>query len=825
MLLLIGNIVTLSAQCLPDFGKASHFALFTVSGAVGNTGVSHIIGDVGSNIGAITGFDPPTILEGVIYTPGTFTSDASADLISAYNELMAYAPTNAVHAPAFGTGETLTEGVYTVAGAGSVNANLTLDAENNPDALFIFRFAGAFTTGAGTHVILINGANPENVFWVADGAVAMAANTNMTGTLIANNGAISIGDQGILHGRLYSTTGAVSTYGTFVNIVGVEDIVVGGTIPDQAICGGTLPADLILEQYSGTVVNWESASEPTFASPTTINVSADVLSGSTIGNLISTTYFRARVQNMGCITSEAFSSIATITVASTTWNGTGWSDGVPTSATGIVISGDFASTGDMTACTLTVINGAEVIMLSGDTVTLNGALSVCNDCSFTLRNDANLMQTSEVENIGVITVEKETAPLRRLDYILWSSPVEGQLLQPFSPLTLANRFYSYTPSSNTYSVIPSISGATFLAGSAYLIRMPNNHPTFPVSWDGSFTGVPSNGAVNLEVDNDTYNAVGNPYPSGIDANMFMEENNITGALYFWRKTNNANNSSYATYTTAGGVSNSGSDPLDLAPGEIIPIGQGFLVKSTSGSLFFNNSMRVISVGVPLLRNSVEKSRIWLNLTNADGFFGQSLIAYMPNATQGVDDAIDGRFFGDSPTALTSIIDNQQFSIQGRPTPFSNSDVVPLGFKSEQANAFTISINHFDGQFAGQDVFLKDNFTGNLANLKVSPYTFTTAAGIFNNRFELVYMVPLAATGNIFNPASVIIYKQGQNQVINTGSTIMATIKVYDLSGRLLLEKTNINASEIKIDCGTASQILLVNITSDQKETVTKKVIN
>jgi hypothetical protein len=102
--------------------------------------------------------------------------------------------------------------VYAIAAAGSIAGNLILDAGGNANAVFIFKFAGAFTTGAFTTVSLINNASACNVFWIAEGAISMAASTTMRGTLIANNGAASMGADGILEGRLMSTAGAASFY-------------------------------------------------------------------------------------------------------------------------------------------------------------------------------------------------------------------------------------------------------------------------------------------------------------------------------------------------------------------------------------------------------------------------------------------------------------------------------------------------------------------------------------------------------------------------------------------------------------------------------------
>jgi hypothetical protein len=194
----------------PDLGSAAGFVLFTTEGAMGNTGASQITGNIGTHVGAVTGFEPPAIVNGNIYIADDVTLQCSIDLTAAYNQLYNTAATFTDHAPAFGGGETLVPGVYSIAAAGSVAGDLTLDAEGDFNAVFIFKFGGAFTTGAVTTIHLINGALACNVFWQAEGAISMAANTSMKGTLIANNGAISLAAGGILEGRMFSTTGAVA---------------------------------------------------------------------------------------------------------------------------------------------------------------------------------------------------------------------------------------------------------------------------------------------------------------------------------------------------------------------------------------------------------------------------------------------------------------------------------------------------------------------------------------------------------------------------------------------------------------------------------------
>lgn len=139
------------------------------------------------------------------------TARCTTYLTAAYNQLIATTTTN-THAATFGGagGETLTAGVYALAGAGSISGTLNLSGSDSD--VFIFKIHGALTTAAGTTVNLINGAQARNVFWVATsaGAMTIAATTIMKGTLFAKDAAASLGAGSTLEGRLFTNSGAIT---------------------------------------------------------------------------------------------------------------------------------------------------------------------------------------------------------------------------------------------------------------------------------------------------------------------------------------------------------------------------------------------------------------------------------------------------------------------------------------------------------------------------------------------------------------------------------------------------------------------------------------
>ncbi|MEP7108829.1 MAG: ice-binding family protein [Ferruginibacter sp.] len=193
----------------PNLGTASDFVLFTTVGAVGNTGISQLTGNVGTNSGSNTGFGN---VNGVMHSSDGATLQASTDVAFAYTQLN-NATANFNHAPLLGNGDTLVAGVYDIAGETVLSSVLTLNGQGNANAVFIFKISAAFSTNAASKVKLINEALACNVFWKIEGAVNIASETFMVGTIIANNGAISMNVNDTLQGRALSTSGAIAVDG------------------------------------------------------------------------------------------------------------------------------------------------------------------------------------------------------------------------------------------------------------------------------------------------------------------------------------------------------------------------------------------------------------------------------------------------------------------------------------------------------------------------------------------------------------------------------------------------------------------------------------
>lgn len=615
---------------------------------------------------------------------------------------------------------------------------------------------------------------------------------------------------------------------------------------DQIICDGGIASDLTLSGSVGSILRWEYADDVDFtANVVLVPNTTTTLTSAEMGNFATVRYFRALVKNGGC--NAKYSNVVSVSFPITTWDGSAWSNGVPNANTRAIISGNYTSTGNLYACSLKVTSGTVVF-------NSNHSLVVTNDVfvaggSLTFLDSSSLVQINDAVNTGNITYKRNTTAVRKFDYTYWSSPVFPQTFVDFSPLTLSDKFFQYDPTIPYWVNVASSN--TMDSGKGYIIRAPNTFdPITPSVFNGSFVGVPNNGTLTtpVVVSASAMNLIGNPYPSALSADLFLSDplnvGILDGTIYLWTHNTPITNNSYtvadyAVYNYLGGTGTAaGSTGVNTnVPNGKIAAGQSFFVKGlTTGVATFKNSMRLVGANTQFFRlNSsisndsiTEKHRLWLDLTSDQGSYKQTLIGYVTGATMGVDRGLDGAYFNSgNPVALYSLPNNATpLSIQGRSLPFDVHDEVPLGFYAVASGTFTISLSHYDGLFENQNVYLKDLTSNLYYDLKVAPYTFQSVAGTFDHRFVLVYQNPtLHSAVSNFTADSIVLYKPDGNLHIDTGTTLMKSVKVFDVRGRLLIEKQGINATSAVITLGTVPQVLFVQITSQDLTVVTKKYVN
>ena len=219
----------------PDLGAASGFVYFTADGAFNVTGASTIVtGDVGNDVGAFNGFPPGTLL-GAIHHSDPTTANAKIALLAAYGQLSTVPCGLVLGTPM--TSQTLTPNVYCIGSAGVLNGDVTLDGQNNPSSVFIFKIGGAFATDFNSHIFLINQANACNVYWQINGEFDVHGVSVFRGNVIAN-GAIHLTETASLYGRGLSIAGAIDLTNNTVTLCStLPSPNPGGTIPTMSEWG------------------------------------------------------------------------------------------------------------------------------------------------------------------------------------------------------------------------------------------------------------------------------------------------------------------------------------------------------------------------------------------------------------------------------------------------------------------------------------------------------------------------------------------------------------------------------------------------------------
>jgi hypothetical protein len=198
-----------SAATLPiSLGTAADFAVLAGT-TVTNTGLTTISGDIGVSPGtAVTGFPPGQIVNGAIHANDGPAVQAEADLALAYTDAVARTTTATVSGQLGGT--TKSAGVYdSVSGTFGIAGTLTLDAQGDPNAVFIFKAVSTVITAASSTVNLVNGAQSCNVFWQVGSSATLGANSILRGNLLAFT-SITVGAGLQVDGRALAINGAVT---------------------------------------------------------------------------------------------------------------------------------------------------------------------------------------------------------------------------------------------------------------------------------------------------------------------------------------------------------------------------------------------------------------------------------------------------------------------------------------------------------------------------------------------------------------------------------------------------------------------------------------
>lgn len=642
-------------------------------------------------------------------------------------------------------------------------------------------------------------------------------------------------------------------------------------------------------------------------------------------------------EGAGCYTaSDAFRPLTDYAI----WDGTNWSS-APASNKTAILNADYNTSVNVNgetsfeACNL-IINDAELIIAGANNGGINTYVEVGNDLilngtasilvhpqgAFVQINDDGLVTADNPDNIQV---NKRTAMMDNwYEYTYWSSPVFEETIGDALVDASSNRRFKFSaqdyrdsnqeinntntfiigqdniddPSSfadgtgydwqqtnNSDFMTPGVGYASTHDSGLFSALPCNNGPNCQFTY--SFRGLFNNGVIEVwmyrndeETNDNNWNLLGNPYPSAISADAFLNYNAdigtatnrvVDGAIYLWSQNTppdgntsgneqlNFSQSDYAiingvgeTATSAGG---DGSDPTN----RMIPSGQAFFIAMSDTAptteyvsnptaqagdiqrkcVVFNNSMRVRGTNdnSQFFRQNTTNTpnKLWLDLTTDNGVFNQILVGYVDNATNGLD-----KMYFDAPMAspnvnavMYSIIEgsDKKYTIQGKaPESLTLNEVIPLGFSTliNTPTIYTLTISKLEGEFLTTNtIYVKDKLLNITHNLSETDYTFTSETGEFNERFEIVFMPEaLSIDDKDISPKDLTIIELNDNDVKFTiGANItIEHVEIIDLLGRTLYNFNGNSNSEIYNLSALSQATYLAKVTLSNGQIITKRAV-
>lgn len=641
--------------------------------------------------------------------------------------------------------------------------------------------------------------------------------------------------------------------------------------------------------YNDTVSNgWTSVVSTSFAPGTVTGETSTTLSITGV-DLQAYQFYCEVTENASCSTAT---NAARINIGTTTWTLGAWDNGAPDLNTKVIIndSYDTAIFGSFSACSLTInsnpsgtefrltVNNNTYVEIENEVI-VDGELYVETQGNFVQNNDAAAFT---LNTDGVSLVNKRTTPLNSIyEYTYWSSPVEnttiGQGLAFANPsrryvynavnfldnLTEINNTNTFTPGpdgidddGNDWALIP---GSTVMTPGVGYISMHSPigfsvGSQYTYTFEGAFnTGIISSPiAYNGANGDEDWNLIGNPYPSAIDANAFLNNNasSIQGVAYLWSHNTpananasgnegaNFNSSDYAIITTGSGNTAGGDG---IIPTSYIPSGQAFFVQGiANSSVTFNNSLRTAdatSNSQFFRTNNTLSNRLWVNLTSDTGVFHQILVAYVNGATNGKDskafDTNKTLYNNNAAEIFTSVPgDSDKLAIQGKaPESLTIDEVIPVGFTTNitTATVYTFSIAQLEGDFlTNNTVYLKDNLLSSIHNLSNSDYNFTSQTGTFNDRFEIVFKdTSLSISEETISEQNISIIESKNNDItfsLTSQNLTIKSIKIYDVLGRLLYDLKGNSKTETYNLSNLSQASYIAHIQLSDGQLISKKAI-
>ena len=469
--------------------------------------------------------------------------------------------------------------------------------------------------------------------------------------------------------------------------------------------------------------------------------------------------------------------------------------------------------------------------------------------------------------------------------ITWVSGYDGST----SPFSLARYWiYKFDNLGNNYANWTHIGETGSLSASKGFTLKGSASPTTSTATQNlTFSGKPNNGTITNTIGADQLLLLGNPYPSALDADQFINDNinsikttltnpAIDGALYFWEHF--ATNSSHylAAYQGGYGIRNlsggvapsatgidfiSGSGiSLKSAPKRYIPVGQGFFVTGKTGSVgatvTFTNSQREFikednesfsqtTYRIPttpktdnhwtdnsnalIEKDTHKKIRLGFNVINKK-FHRQVLLAFMDEkANNEMNDGYDAFNIDNSPSDMYLLNGENKLAIQGEGY-FNEKASFPIAVRTEAAGKVSFGIDALENFDESQNIFIYDNVADTYNSIKNKFYEIELPKGYFKNRFSLRFAdKTLGVTDEIYENSIQVVFTRSNNilNITNNANDItLLAVSLFNMQGKLMStwDVSEKEQTSIKIPMQNKISGVYIVTLKTSKGNINKKII-
>ena len=413
-----------------------------------------------------------------------------------------------------------------------------------------------------------------------------------------------------------------------------------------------------------------------------------------------------------------------------------------------------------------------------------------------------------------------------------------------------------------------------------------NNPGSKQRYD--FRGKPNDGTISIPVAIEQFTLTGNPYPSAIDLSAFLVgATNTTGIAYFWEQDKLVNShyiadykggygafspgdpGSQGIYTPATFYSYDGSGNEGSATGtggiyerRFCPVGQGFLIDGiANGAVEMKNSYRVFvkegQTNYSQFEKNANQSKIpnpseyldkiqsvsgfdyttislaatpqirFNTLMNNEGV-RQLALAFIPEATDGVDRAMDAMSLSDDSAAdVYFVVEDSEFVINA--VKFDIDKSIPLGFRNTGEANYKITVKEILNFAEASNVYLHDKVKDLYYDIKNSFHEMTLPSGVNNTQFEITFKSKVALGVEEKAIENFVVYQNNNEKSLTISNSLLmdvATCNLYDVAGKIIFSKKDLgtNASYKFSTSGLSDGIYIVKLATKDKIEVGKKII-